>query len=227
MRVYAHCLSVRDYLQTRRLLAYYYLPIEQEITGDVLLDLDANVLKTEIGIAAFGKRARIINAIGELRRPLSMESERQPTHMPTASRSQSITYSHHSHTPSMQSSAHQSFTNSPLVQNGSRFSPVLTPQSSVFASPSAPPLSAGVGSFLSVESSPGQADYPASSGDLRNGWRASDPGSVRTPPAGDREPQRREVTGLGLGFPSYPPTPSLHEQPIEARAIEVRWNFMS
>ncbi|OSX59554.1 hypothetical protein POSPLADRAFT_1089639, partial [Postia placenta MAD-698-R-SB12] len=41
---------------------------EQEITGDVLLELDANVLKTEIGIVAFGKRARIVNAIAELRR---------------------------------------------------------------------------------------------------------------------------------------------------------------
>ncbi|TFY59977.1 hypothetical protein EVJ58_g5442 [Rhodofomes roseus] len=46
--------------------------IEQEITGDVLLELDANVLKTEIGIVAFGKRARIVNAITELRRPPSI-----------------------------------------------------------------------------------------------------------------------------------------------------------
>lgn len=46
--------------------------IEQEITGDVLLELDANLLKTEIGIMAFGKRVRISNAIAELRRPLSI-----------------------------------------------------------------------------------------------------------------------------------------------------------
>ncbi|KAF8626727.1 hypothetical protein AX17_006493 [Amanita inopinata Kibby_2008] len=45
--------------------------IEQEITGDVLLELDANILKTEIGIMAFGKRVRIANAIAELRRPTS------------------------------------------------------------------------------------------------------------------------------------------------------------
>ncbi|KAJ6469653.1 hypothetical protein C8R47DRAFT_1200712 [Mycena vitilis] len=44
---------------------------EQEITGDVLLDLDANLLKTEIGIMAFGKRVRIANAIADLRRPPS------------------------------------------------------------------------------------------------------------------------------------------------------------
>ncbi|KAI6042846.1 hypothetical protein EDC04DRAFT_3138901 [Pisolithus marmoratus] len=43
--------------------------IEQEITGDVLLDLDVNLLKTEIGIVAFGKRVRIANAIVELHRP--------------------------------------------------------------------------------------------------------------------------------------------------------------
>jgi len=41
---------------------------EQEITGDVLLELDVNLLKTEIGIAAFGKRMRIAYAISELRR---------------------------------------------------------------------------------------------------------------------------------------------------------------
>jgi hypothetical protein len=47
---------------------------EQEITGDVLLDLDVNVLKSEIGILAYGKRMRIANAIAELRRPPSVMS---------------------------------------------------------------------------------------------------------------------------------------------------------
>ncbi|KAH8827723.1 hypothetical protein DL96DRAFT_1600074 [Flagelloscypha sp. PMI_526] len=41
--------------------------IEQDITGDVLLDLDAKTLKEEIGIMAFGKRVRIANAITELK----------------------------------------------------------------------------------------------------------------------------------------------------------------
>ncbi|KAJ4464132.1 sterile alpha motif/pointed domain-containing protein, partial [Lentinula edodes] len=41
---------------------------EQEITGDVLLELDVNLLKNEIGIMAFGKRVHIANAIAELRR---------------------------------------------------------------------------------------------------------------------------------------------------------------
>ncbi|KAG6868912.1 hypothetical protein C0993_007686 [Termitomyces sp. T159_Od127] len=44
---------------------------EQEITGDVLLELDVNLLKTELGIMAFGKRMRIANAIADLRRPSS------------------------------------------------------------------------------------------------------------------------------------------------------------
>jgi hypothetical protein len=48
--------------------------IEQEITGDVLLELDVNVLKSEIGILAYGKRMRISNAISELRRPPSVVS---------------------------------------------------------------------------------------------------------------------------------------------------------
>jgi len=46
---------------------------EQEITGDVLLELDANTLKVEIGIMAYGKRVRIANAIADLRRPPSIE----------------------------------------------------------------------------------------------------------------------------------------------------------
>ncbi|WVQ80062.1 hypothetical protein IAT38_002163 [Cryptococcus sp. DSM 104549] len=46
---------------------------EHEITGDVLLELDANLLK-ELDIPAFGKRMRIASAISELRRPSSMIS---------------------------------------------------------------------------------------------------------------------------------------------------------
>ncbi|KAI3611756.1 hypothetical protein WG66_007675 [Moniliophthora roreri] len=49
--------------------------IEQEITGDVLLELDVQVLKTEIGIMAFGKRARIIAAIGDLKRSVGLGSD--------------------------------------------------------------------------------------------------------------------------------------------------------
>ena len=45
------------------------IPPEQDITGDVLLELDLELLKTEIGIVAFGKRKRIANAIAELKNP--------------------------------------------------------------------------------------------------------------------------------------------------------------
>ncbi|KAJ7103227.1 hypothetical protein B0H15DRAFT_201781 [Mycena belliarum] len=55
---------------------------EQEITGDVLLDLDVNLLKTEIGIMAFGKRMRIANAIVELRRPPSPSASFSLPHSP-------------------------------------------------------------------------------------------------------------------------------------------------
>jgi hypothetical protein len=81
---------------------------EQEITGDVLLELDVNLLKSEIGIMAFGKRMRIANAINDLRRPPSIEysdhqvsSSEQPSPMQlqypnSHSRTQSASQSHHS-----------------------------------------------------------------------------------------------------------------------------------
>lgn len=46
---------------------------EHEITGDVLLELDVNLLK-ELEIPQFGKRVKIANAIAELRRPQSAMS---------------------------------------------------------------------------------------------------------------------------------------------------------
>jgi len=53
--------------------------VQQEITGDVLLELDLAILKSEIGIAAYGKRIRIANAIVDLRRPPSILSSEQHT----------------------------------------------------------------------------------------------------------------------------------------------------
>ncbi|KAF8076889.1 hypothetical protein FPV67DRAFT_1715490 [Lyophyllum atratum] len=84
---------------------------EQEITGDVLLELDVTLLKTELGIPAFGKRMRIANAITDLRRPPSIiYSDHHPSpslslapHSPLSqsqshSRHQSLTsHSHHSY----------------------------------------------------------------------------------------------------------------------------------
>ncbi|KAI5993586.1 hypothetical protein EDD15DRAFT_2509889 [Pisolithus albus] len=59
--------------------------IEQEITGDVLLELDINLLKTEIGILAFGKRMRIANAIAELHRPPATPGRENQAASPTPS----------------------------------------------------------------------------------------------------------------------------------------------
>ena len=42
---------------------------EQDITGDILLDLDVNILKSSIGIAAFGKCSCMVKAIAELHPP--------------------------------------------------------------------------------------------------------------------------------------------------------------
>ncbi|PPQ92793.1 hypothetical protein CVT25_003904 [Psilocybe cyanescens] len=83
--------------------------IEQEITGDVLLELTVELLKTEIGIMAFGKRVRIANAIADLRRPPSIEysdhllasEQASPMHMhmhvsQPHSRTQSQSHSHRS-----------------------------------------------------------------------------------------------------------------------------------
>ena len=53
---------------------------EQDITGDVLLELDLELLKTEIGIIAFGKRKRIANAITELKNPLPTPEQESTVH---------------------------------------------------------------------------------------------------------------------------------------------------
>lgn len=78
--------------------------IEHEITGDVLLEFDVNMLK-EIDIVAFGKRMKIANAINELRRPPSFESSDAASLKP-----QSISQFSMGGAPSQMSSAPQSST---------------------------------------------------------------------------------------------------------------------
>ena len=121
---------------------------EQEITGDVLLELDVNVLKTELGIMAFGKRMRIANAITDLRRPPSIIYSDHPEPSPVTahsppfaqsqshshSRNQSVSQSHHSY-PGQSGHAYsqsmQSSVNSPLGNgNGNaQFATILSPES--------------------------------------------------------------------------------------------------
>lgn len=81
--------------------------IEHEISGDVLLELDSNILKTELEIHAFGKRTRIVKEIAELRRPPSITSSEQ--------RGSSQAHSHSlSQSISLPNSAHHSL-NSPHI----------------------------------------------------------------------------------------------------------------
>ncbi|KAI0690842.1 hypothetical protein BC835DRAFT_1362697 [Cytidiella melzeri] len=197
---------------------------EQEITGDVLLEIDHNILKTEFDIKAFGKRVRIINAIAELRRPPSFTESEHPMQNLSASTTQSFNYGH-SHTSSMQSSAvssvPQSYANSPMAYNGSNFSPA--PSSRGFPS-------AGVGSFASPES-PMYMPVPempvAPTGVLASGWATAEQPSVIFPSAVTSQtsfstareqpsdsapetfsmPPSQSGMGLGLGFPSTAPTP--------------------
>jgi len=67
------------------------LMTEHEITGDLLLELDANLLK-ELDIPAFGKRLRIAQAITELRRPGSIASSNNQLSPRLADNSSSNSY---------------------------------------------------------------------------------------------------------------------------------------
>jgi hypothetical protein len=147
---------------------------EQEITGDVLLELDVNLLKNEIGIIAFGKRVRIANAITELRRPPSIGYDEQPMDLPPspyvgAQHSQRMTsqspqlyaqsphsinsqpYSHHTHSRTQsQSQSHHSFPGTTTSISGFRDS---------YGSNGALIAAAGL---ISPESAPQTADFPGS-----------------------------------------------------------------
>ncbi|KAH7926793.1 hypothetical protein BV22DRAFT_1062240 [Leucogyrophana mollusca] len=167
---------------------------EQEITGDVLLELDINLLKAEIGIIAFGKRMRIANAIAELRRPPSIvfSDHQSPAHAPSHTHSQSYSYSH-SHSSSTQHSL-----NSPLY---------VTSMSSVMG----PPGSSGMGPILSPESppaeittSPGRSATQrisslSSTGISINGGE-SDGSALAT---GVEKASQVAVVGLGLGVSGF------------------------
>lgn len=154
------------------------LCVEQEISGDVLLELDVDLLKTEIGILAFGKRKRIANAITELRRPPSViSSEHNATR--SHSQSQSASYS------LAPSSAQQSF-NSPYTMAPS-LSPVSAagPQTNGFM---------GVGLIMSPDSPPHTGDIAGTPAPVRT-RRDSDPGVML-----DLDADRSKATiGLGIG----------------------------
>ncbi|KAG2143625.1 hypothetical protein DEU56DRAFT_791632 [Suillus clintonianus] len=151
--------------------------IEQEITGDVLLELDINLLKAEIGIVAFGKRMRIANAIAELRRPPSIIfPDVQPQHPQSLSHSHSYSYTH-----SRSGSTHQSL-NSPMFAT-TMSSAITAPNSATFGSMRSPESpAADMSQFVKRVSSLSSTGASIVGGSLENNVS---PG----------------VVGLGLGVP--------------------------
>ncbi|KAF8885751.1 hypothetical protein BD779DRAFT_1532251 [Infundibulicybe gibba] len=165
--------------------------IEQEITGDVLLALDVNLLKSEIGIMAFGKRLRIANAITDLKRPPSITYSDHPEPSPSSlMMPMPSQYTHHSQGHSRNQSQSQSHHSYPGV-SGHTYSQSL--QSSL-GSPLGYP---GGGSMLVGAMGP---ESPQHAGDVsgspitRNGDGGSDGSN-----AGD---ESAVIVGLGIGLPT-------------------------
>ena len=147
---------------------------EQEISGDVLLELDATVLKDEIGIVQFGKRMRIANAIQDLQRPPSVVSSensgsklQQPQQMGQHPH-QSLTQQQHpyqQHLPSQQPQGYGNSRQSNGNGNGTSIghggtSPLITSM----ISPESPPHSGDIiytpNRHIRPESEPGSAIAP-------------------------------------------------------------------
>jgi hypothetical protein len=120
--------------------------LEQEITGDVLLELDVGILKSEIGIVAYGKRIRIANAIAELRRPPSVLSSEQPTRSGSLSQGSPL-------------AQHASTVNSPSTLPSPPFGTLATPESP----PNFDPSTEQKVDHAHRESDPGTRPHPADS----------------------------------------------------------------
>jgi len=82
------------------------LASEQEITGDLVLELDVNLLKSAISAMAFGKRVAIANAITDLRREPSIKYS---DHHISSSEPSSPTQPQHSNLHSWTQPGHHSF----------------------------------------------------------------------------------------------------------------------
>lgn len=173
-----------------------------------------NVLKTEFGIIAYGKRHRIVTAISDLRRPPSISESEHPMQPLAASRSQSFNYGH-SHNSSMQSSAQYSYNNSPMGYAPS-FQQGLSPAASQrnFVAPNTAGSNGFTYGTTEIPRYMPVPEFPAVQG---NGWRSSDPGmpqpvtsevSLSTPKMGETNTlvpsgsgvSQLEYTGLGLGL---------------------------
>lgn len=172
---------------------------EHEITGDVLLDLDVNLLKTELEIVAFGKRMRIANAIAELRRPPSVISER--THSQSASRSLS-----HQHSQSQSFSAPDSA--NPSLHNP--FSSVISAES--------PPHTGDIVASPAVLPTPRRDSDPGSS---QNNGSSGSVGRSVTDNGGDTSTASTSI-GLGLGVPASTSSPIGSFEKLESGKLTVR-----
>ncbi|KZV86236.1 hypothetical protein EXIGLDRAFT_725062 [Exidia glandulosa HHB12029] len=156
---------------------------EHEITGDVLLDLDANLLK-ELDIVAFGKRMRIANAIHELNRPPSIVSSEN------SGRANGGAYSGFSHS---QSATRQSTSSSAGAGAATGPSPLIT-------------------TMLSPESPPHSGDLAATP-DRQRSRPDSEPSMTMTTSGGvDHHSQHSNGSLVGLGFNS-PDKSSLKGRP--------------
>lgn len=146
---------------------------EQDITGDVLLELDLDLLKTEIGIVAFGKRKRIANAITELK--MSVEPE-------SGAHSESF-FSH---------------TRSPSSAQGSSFNGISLLSSVPPVSTTGPPTPGGFYFSGSPDANSLSPDTPRSTRPRRE----SDTGSQENVEALNRTSSRNSFIGLGIQLTS-------------------------
>jgi hypothetical protein len=179
---------------------------EQEITGDVLLELDLELLKSEIGIMAFGKRKRVANAIADLRRPPSIQYSDHPVspHSPMHRLSNPYSVSTHNTSPAHSRNQSQAISQSYSYLHGH----TQSIQSSGHASLSSPltPNSAGLFA-ISPESAPHTGDIPGSPGFIpahavngeREENRTISDGSIVSGSFADAV--ERAVAGLGIEIP--------------------------
>jgi SAM domain (Sterile alpha motif) len=182
---------------------------EQEITGDVLLELDVNLLKTEIGIAAFGKRVRIANAISELRRPPSISYSDHPAspHSLMHGHSNPHSISPNTASPSPGHSRNHSQIHPQMYTYPHGRSQSI--QSSAQLSLNGPLTPGSAGLFIvSPESPPGAGDIPGSPSFLhlhdQNGEREDAAGgenaTVSEVNGSFTDSVERAVAGLGIGL---------------------------
>jgi SAM domain (Sterile alpha motif) len=178
---------------------------EQEITGDVLLELDVNLLKTEFGIAAYGKRVRIANAISELRRPPSISYSDHPASP------HSLMHGHSNPHSIFPNNANPSLGDS---RNHSQIHPQMYTyphgrsqniQSSAQLSLNSPLTPSSAGLFvISPESSPGAGDIPGSPsflhGEREDGAAGGENATVSEVNGSFTDSVERAVAGLGIGL---------------------------